>query len=157
MTFRTLSCSALLLGLALAAATPARAISVVEPIAFGSWRAQPEVWSIGGGAAVGMLSFDLVPSAEYVFIDHGSSWALNVDAHIPVLPLPVVAFYVGGGFTSISSKPDGGDTTWRSGGNLLIGAKASIRRMKPFAEIKYSTAGADGYVFTIGTRFHLRD
>jgi len=156
VSFRSLLCGCIAVtGFALAA-VPAHAVSVIEPIAFGSWRVEPDVGSIGAGAAVGMLSFDVVPSVEYVFVDNGSGWAINVDGHLPVLALPVVAFYVGGGFTSLASTPDGGDTSWSSGGNLLIGAKASIRKLKPFAEIKYTTAGADGYVFTLGTRFNLR-
>ena len=40
---------------------------------------------------------------------------------------------------------------------VLVGAKASIMRMKPFAEIKYTTQGKDGVVLTLGTRFHLFD
>ena len=146
-----------LLGLALIAARPAAAISVVEPLAFGSWRVEPQTGSIGAGAAIGALSFDVVPMLEYVFVDNSKDWAVTVDGHFPVLPLPVVALYAGVGFTSCSHDPDQGDASWDTGVNVLIGAKASIRRMKPFAEIKYTTQGEDGVVFTLGTRFHLFD
>ena len=146
-----------LLGLALIAARPAAAISVVEPLAFGSWRVEPQTGSIGAGAAIGALSFDVVPMLEYVFVDNSKDWAITVDGHFPVLPLPVVALYAGVGFTSCSHDPDQGDASWDTGVNVLIGAKASIRRMKPFAEIKYTTQGKDGLVLTLGTRFHLFD
>ena len=146
-----------LLGLALIAARPAAAISVVEPLAFGSWRVEPQTGSIGAGAAIGALSFDVVPMLEYVFVDNSKDWAVTVDGHFPVLPLPVVALYAGEGFTSCSHDPDQGDASWDTGVNVLIGAKASIRRMKPFAEIKYTTQGKDGLVLTLGTRFHLFD
>jgi len=146
-----------LLGLALIAARPAAAISVVEPLAFGSWRVEPQTGSIGAGAAIGALSFDVVPMLEYVFVDNSKDWAVTVDGHFPVLPLPVVALYAGVGFTSCSHDPDQGDASWDTGVNVLIGAKASIRRMKPFAEIKYTTQGKDGLVLTLGTRFHLFD
>ena len=146
-----------LLGLALIAARPAAAISVVEPLAFGSWRVEPQTGSIGAGAAIGALSFDVVPMLEYVFVDNSKDWAVTVDGHFPVLPLPVVALYAGVGFTSCSHDPDQGDASWDTGVNVLIGAKASIRRMKPFAEIKYTTQGKDGVVLTLGTRFHLFD
>jgi len=151
--------SALVLAIAIVAATPrpSAAISVVEPLAFGSWRVEPETGSIGVGAAVGVLSFDVVPMVEHVFVDNSSDWAWTVDGHLPVLALPLVALYAGGGFTSYHHDPDHGDSNWDTGINFLFGAKASIRRLKPFAEIKYTTQGKDGVVFTIGTRFHLFD
>jgi hypothetical protein len=148
---------ALLLGLALTAARPAAALSVVEPLAFASWRAEPETGSIGAGAAIGVLSFDVVPMLEYVFVDNSSDWAITVDGHIPVLALPVVALYAGGGFTSYHHDPDQGDSSWNTGGNVLFSAKASIGRKKTVGEIKYTTQGKDGVVFTLGTRFHLFD
>jgi hypothetical protein len=147
----------LLLGLALTAARPAAAVSVVEPLAFANWRVEPETGSIGAGAAIGLLSFDLVPMLEYVFVDNSNDWAITVDGHIPVLPLPIVALYAGAGFTSYHHDPDQGDASWNTGVNFLFGAKASIRRMKPFGEIKYTTQGKDGVVLTLGTRFHLFD
>ena len=156
MPVRGLLC-VLLLGLALVAARPAAAISVVEPIAFTSWRAEPETGSIGAGAAIGALSIDVVPMLEYVFVDDSSDWAVTVDGHFPLLALPLVALYAGAGFTSYHHDPDQGDSDWSSGINVLVGAKASIMRLKPFAEIKYTTQGEDGVVLTLGTRFHLFD
>ncbi len=147
----------LLLGLALTTAQPAAAISVVEPIAFTNWRVEPETASIGAGAAIGVLSFDVVPMLEYVFVDNSNDWAITVDGHFPVLPLPVVALYAGAGFTSYHHDPDQNDASWNTGVNFLVGAKASIRRLKPFYEIKYTTQGKDGFVLTLGTRFHLFD
>jgi hypothetical protein len=147
----------LLLGLALIAARPAAAISVVEPLALTSWRAEPETGSIGAGAAIGVLSLDVVPMLEYVFVDNSSDWAITVDGHFPVLALPVVALYAGAGFTSYLHDPDAGDALWNTGANAVFGGKASIGRLKPFAEVKYTTQGKDGVVLTLGTRFHLFD
>ena len=157
MSIRVWFRSALLLGLVLIAPRPAAAISVVEPLAFTSWRAEPEVGSIGIGAAVGVMSFDVVPMLEYVVVDNSKDWAITVDGHLPVLALPLVALYAGAGFTSYNHDPDQGDASWDSGLNVLVGAKASIMRLKPFAEIKYTTQGKDGMVYTLGTRFHLFD
>jgi hypothetical protein len=157
VSIRALSCSALLLCLAVSAPRPAAAISVVEPIAFGSWRTDPGTVSAGGGAAIGVVSFDVVPTFEYVFADNATDWAINLDAHLPVLALPVVALYVGAGVANYSHSPDAGDSSNDFGADLLFGAKASIRRLKPFAEIRYTTAGPDGIVLTLGTRFHLFD
>ena len=148
---------ALLFALALAAPRPAHAISVIEPIAFTSWRATSGTGSIGVGAAIGIASFDVVPMVEHVFVDDSKDWAVTIDGHLPVLALPLVALYAGGGFTSYDHNPDHGESSWDSGINLLVGAKASIRSLKPFAEIKYTTAGRDEMVFTLGTRFHLFD
>lgn len=157
MSIRALPCSALFLCLALAAPKPVAAMSVVEPIAFGSWRTDPNTVSLGGGAAVGVLSFDVVPTFEYVFEEGATDWALNVDGHLPVLALPVVALYMGAGVATYSHAPDHGDSSSDFGVNLLFGAKASLGRLKPFGEIKYTTAGPDGITFTVGTRFHLFD
>jgi hypothetical protein len=156
MSIRWLRC-ALLLGLLFVTPAPASAVSVVEPLAFGSWRQEPEVGSIGGGAAIGIASFDVVPTAEYVFVDNSRDWAITIDGHLPVLALPLVALYVGAGFTSYNHDPDQGEASWDSGLNVLVGAKASVLRFKPFAEIKYTTQGTDGMVYTLGTRFHLFD
>jgi hypothetical protein len=156
MSIRWSRC-ALLLGLLCITPAPASAVSVVEPLAFGSWRQEPEVGSVGGGAAIGIASFDVVPTAEYVFVDNSRDWAITIDGHLPVLALPLVALYVGAGFTSYNHDPDQGEASWDSGLNVLVGAKASVLRFKPFAEIKYTTQGTDGMVYTLGTRFHLFD
>jgi len=155
MSIRSWFRSVLLLGLVLAIPRSARAVSVVEPIAFTSWRAAPGTGSLGAGAAVGIGNFDVVPMIEYVWVDNSKDWAFTVDGHMPLLPLPVVALYAGAGFTTYHHDPDHGDASWDSGVNLLVGAKASVGRLKPFGEIKYTTAGEDGMVYTLGTRFHL--
>lgn len=157
MSIRSLSFRAVFLCLALVAAKPAAAISVVEPLAFGSWRDAPGTTSFGVGAAVGILSVDLVPAYEYVFTDNNTEWALHLDAHLPILALPIVALYIGGGVTTYSSDPDVGETSSDSGASLLIGGKASIRRLKPYGEIKWTTAGPEDMVLTLGMRFHLFD
>lgn len=157
MSSRALLCSALFFCLALTAPKPVAAMSVVEPIAFGSWRPDPNTASLGGGAAIGLLSFDVVPTFEYVFEEGATDWAINVDGHLPVLALPLVALYMGAGIATYSHDPGHGDSSNDSGVNLLFGAKASLGRLKPFGEIKYTTAGPDGVVLTLGARFHLFD
>lgn len=157
MSTRLLSCFALVLCLALAVAGPAAAISVVEPLAFGNWRTVPGTGALGGGAAIGVLSLDVVPTYEYVFLDNAKDWAITADAHLPVIALPVVALYMGGGAAYYSHTPDGGSSSAEWGADLLFGAKASIRRLKPFAEVRYTTAGPDGVTVMLGTRFHLFD
>jgi hypothetical protein len=157
VSIRSLSCAVLLFCLALAAPRPAAAVSVVEPIAFGSWRAEPGTFSAGGGAAIGALSFDIVPTFEYVFEDNTTDWAINVDGHLPVLALPVVALYMGAGVATYSHSPEVGDSSNDFGVDVLFGAKASIGRLKPFGEVRYTTAGPDGIVLALGTRFHLFD
>jgi hypothetical protein len=131
VSIRALFCSALFVCLALVAAKPA--------------------------AAIGMLSFDIVPTYEQVFEDNATDWAINVDGHMPVLALPVVALYMGAGIATYSHDPDFGDSSNDTGANFMFGAKASLGRLKPFGEIKYTTAGPDGVVFVLGSRFHLFD
>ena len=158
MSIRALSCRALFLVLALVAAKPASAISIVEPLAFGTWRDSPDMNTLGAGAAIGIASIDVVPTFEYdAWEDHGQVWAVNVDAHFPILALPVVAFYIGGGVTTFVSDPDGGEADTDTGISALIGSKASVGRLKPFGELKWTTAGPSDFVATLGLRFHLFD
>ena len=147
----------LVLVLALGAARSAAAMSVVEPLAFWSFRTEPSTSALGAGAAIGMASFDIVPAVEYVYADNSTDWAIDVDAHLPVLALPLVALYMGAGVGFYSQDPDVGDSSTDTGVNVLFGAKGSIGRFKPFGEIRYTTAGPDGIVFMLGTRFHLFD
>ena len=155
MSIRTLLGSTLFLCLAVATSKPAAAMSIVEPVAFGSWRSEPSNTSLGAGAAIGVLSFDVVPTFEYIFEDGATDWVINVDGHLPVLALPLVALYMGGGIATYSHDPKLGDSTHDTGINLLFGAKASLGRLKPFGEIKYTTAGQNGVALTLGARFHL--
>jgi len=156
VSFRALlSACVLVLGVACIAA-PARAVSVIEPLAFYGWRAEPEVGSLGLGAGIGVRNFEVVPSIEYLFVDNANDWAVNVDGHFPILPLPKASIYVGGGATTYLSNPEKGDSEWNWGAEALIGAKMSVRRFRPFGELKYSTAGRDGFVLALGTRFSLR-
>jgi len=157
VSIRALSFRALFLCLALLAAKPAAAISVIEPIAFASWRDAPGTTSFGAGAAMGILSVDVVPTYEYVFVDNASEWAVNVDAHFPILALPLVALYIGGGVAHYSSSPDIGESSTDTGASVLIGGKMSIRRLKPYGEIKWTNAGPEDVVLTLGMRFHLFD
>ena len=157
MSIRALCGGVLMLCLALGATRPAGAVSVVEPIALGNWRTEPGTFALGAGAAIVALSVDIVPAFEYVFEDGGTDWAIDLDAHLPVLALPLVALYMGGGVAMYSHNPGHGDSSTKTGADALFGAKASIRRLKPFAEIRYTTAGPDGVTLMFGTRFHLFD
>lgn len=156
MSIRTLLFFPLFLGLGLVGVRPVAAISVIEPIAFGSYRIDPETGSLGVGAALGVASIDVVPMVEYVFVEDASDMAITVDGHFPLMALPVVAFYLGGGASTYRHDPDQGDDSWDTGINFLIGGKATVRKIKPFAEVKYTTAGLDGWMLTLGMRFNLR-
>ena len=94
---------------------------------------------------------------EYVFVDNSSDWAITVDGHIPVLALPVVALYAGGGFTSYHHDPDQGDASWNTGGNVLVRRQGEHRAVEAVRRDQVHDPGKDGVVFTLGTRFHLFD
>src|SRR5262249_14964407 len=120
MPIRSWSRPILLLGLVLIIPRPASAVSVVEPIACTSWRAAPGTGSLGAGDAIGVGNLNIVPMLEYVFVDNSSDWAITVDGHMPVLPMPVLAIYAGAGITAYHHNPDQGDSSTDSGVNLLI-------------------------------------
>jgi hypothetical protein len=140
----------------LLAAGPAAATSVFEPLAFVNWRTDPATGAVGVGAAIGVASLDVVPAYEHVFADNATDWAMDVDVHVPLMALPVVAFYAGAGIAYYKHAPDSGGSSSDSGVDLLVGAKATVHRLKPFAEIRYTTAGPDGVTIMIGSRFNWR-
>lgn len=155
MSIRTLALSVLLIGVALGATRPAAAVSIVEPLAYGSWRSDPSDFALGAGVGLGVGSFEIVPTVEYVFVDNATDWVLNVDAHVPLIPLGVVAVYVGGGLGRYSHDPESGDSDSSTGVNLLTGVKIQLKNLRPFGELKYTFAGQDNLVFNLGTRFNL--
>src|SRR5262245_41245808 len=77
--------------------------------AFGGWYTDPSNFHVGAGARFGLTSFTFNPNVEYLFVDSGTSYTLNLDGTMTLMPLGVGSVYAGGGVGWLTSDPDQGD------------------------------------------------
>ncbi len=109
---------------------------------------------VGVGARVGLGSITVIPNVEYLFITDVTSYSLNLDGTMSVLPLGVASGYAGAGIGWLTTDPKNGsshtDTVW----DLIAGAGFNAIPLKPFAQLKYVIKdGDDPVVFSAGIRF----
>jgi hypothetical protein len=122
--------------------------------ASGGWYTQDGDFFAGAGARFGLGTITLIPNAEWLFVDSGSAYSLNVDGTLSVLPLGVANGYIGAGLGLLVSNPEHGDSNTDSVLNLIAGAGLNAVPLKPFAQFKWVvTDGDDPRVFSIGVRF----
>src|SRR5215510_10335572 len=72
------------------AAAPASA----GPIGFqasGGWYTDSGDFFLGAGARVGFARVTFIPNAEWIFVDSGSEYTLNLDATLSLFPLGVAS------------------------------------------------------------------
>ena len=122
--------------------------------ATGGWYTDSNDFFLGAGARVGAGTITVIPNAEYVFVDQGKQWTLNVDGTMSVLPLGVASGYVGAGIGWMTVDPDKGDSKTDTVFNLIAGAGLNTFPLKPFGQFKYSIKdGDDPLQFAVGVRF----
>jgi hypothetical protein len=135
---------------------PAAAVS--GPIgftAFGGLYTDPvDEFMLGAGAKLGFGGLGVTPYAEYIFVESGTYYTLNVDGTIPIIPLGVASLYGGAGVGLHIFDPEIGDSDTETGINLLVGAGFNAIGLKPYGQIKYVFLdGDDPLVFMAGVRF----
>jgi len=122
--------------------------------ASGGWYTESEDFFLGAGLRFGFGTITVIPNAEWLFVDNGSAYTLNVDGTLSVLPLGVANVYAGAGLGWFFVDPDGGDSDNDTVINLIAGAGLDAVPLKPFAQFKWVVAdGDDPLVFSIGARF----
>jgi len=122
--------------------------------AIGGWYTDNDDFFLGAGARFAAGPITAIPNAEYVFVDGGKLFTLNVDGTLNVLPLAVATGYVGGGLAFVISDPDGGDSNTDTGFNLIAGMGFNAIKLHPFAQIKWIVKdGNDPFVFGVGLHF----
>jgi hypothetical protein len=102
------------------------------------------------------------PNLEYVFVDDGSLWTLNADAHYDLDTRSPWAVWVGGGaaviFTEIDPprgcrRCEAEDDT-EVGLNLLAGAGAKRGAIRPYIQGKFVLSDDTAAAIAFGLRFH---
>jgi hypothetical protein len=140
------------LGLGLGAVSASAA-----PVGFqatGGWYTDSNDMFLGAGARMGFGTITAIPNAEYLFVDNGKTWSLNLDGTMSVLPLGVASGYVGAGIGWMTTDPDRGDSNTETVFNLIAGAGLNALPLKPFGQFKYVLKdGNDPFQFAVGIRF----
>jgi hypothetical protein len=137
------------------AAAPASAAPL--PIgwqASAGWYTEGEDFFIGAGARLGFAGVTVIPNAEWLFVDSGSAYTLNLDGTMNVLPLGAANGYVGAGIGLFTVDPEFGDSNTDTAFNVIAGAGLNAVPLKPFAQLKWIVVdGDDPLVFSVGARF----
>jgi hypothetical protein len=122
--------------------------------AFGGWYTDPRNFLLGAGARMSFAQFTVNPNAEYIFTENATSYTLNLDGTMSVMPLGVASVYAGGGVTWATQDPDNGDSHTDSGINVLAGAGLNAIPFKPYGQIKWAFLPDDTpFSFSFGVRF----
>lgn len=101
------------------------------------------------------------PNLEYVFVNDGSLWTLNGDAHYDFDVETPLAIWAGGGLAVIFREFDdprlrrlNEDDDTEIGLNLLAGAGAKRGAIRPYVQGKFVIADETEAVIAVGLRFH---
>jgi hypothetical protein len=122
--------------------------------ASGGWYTESEDFFLGAGARFGVGTITVIPNIEWLFVDGGSAYTLNVDGTMSVLPMAVASGYVGAGLGLYTVDPENGDSNTDTAVNLIAGAGLNAIPLKPFAQFKWVVVdGDDPLVFSMGVRF----
>jgi hypothetical protein len=109
---------------------------------------------LGAGARLSLASITVTPNGEWIFVESGSSYSLNLDATMSVLPLGVASAFAGAGVGLLTYDPEFGDSNTETVINLIVGAGLNAAPLKPYAQLKFVfVEGDDPLVFSAGVRF----
>ena len=151
---RTLAALAAALVVTLGIATAPASAGPIEWQATGGWYTDSDDVFLGAGARFGLATITIIPNAEYVFVNSGTLFTLNVDGTLNVLPLGVATGYVGAGMGMVMENPDVGSNNTDSAFNLIAGAGLNAIKFKPFGQFKLvMKSGDDPLVLAFGIRF----
>jgi hypothetical protein len=108
---------------------------------------------LGAGVDVNALVLTASPNLEWVFVDKGTLYTLNLDASYRI-PFAVAQLWAGGGYAMRYFEPDGGNGKTRGGLNLFVGGGIGMVPLRPFVQLKYLyVSDADEFVWMVGARF----
>lgn len=136
------------------ASAPAIAGGAIGWNLFGGRYTETHEYFVGAGARLSVASITVTPNAEYILIDSGRSYTLNVDATMSVMPLAVASGWIGVGLAWFTEDPESGDAYTETGFNLLGGLGLNAVPLKPYGQLKWTVIeGDDPFSLSIGVRF----
>jgi hypothetical protein len=99
--------------------------------------------------------FYLNPNLEHVFIDNGSYWTLNMDAHYDFHSTSNIFVWTGGGVGILHAVPDGSaNSNTDFGINLLIGMGFNLESsIIPYLQGKAIVSDNTDFEIGLGVRF----
>ncbi len=108
---------------------------------------------LGVDAKFNLLSVNVDPSAEYVFVDHGTLMTFNLDAFVDVISLPFVSGWLGGGVGMMYFDADEIDSSTDALANVVAGFGINVL-FNPYVMAKWIFAdNNDGFVICAGVHF----
>jgi len=126
----------------------------INPQLSAGWYTESDAFFLGAGANFGVATFTVTPNFEWIFVDSGTAYTLNLDGTMSVLPLGVATVYAGAGIGFMSVDPEHGDSNTDTVVNLIAGAGLNAMKLKPFGQFKYVIVdGNDPLAFSFGVRF----
>ncbi|HEX5758556.1 MAG TPA: hypothetical protein VF121_05140 [Thermoanaerobaculia bacterium] len=153
---------ALALAAAAAGLLPAPAAADIDPGFRAGFYSDAEAAFIGGELLTDITRrWFFNPNLEYVFVDDGSLWTLNADAHYDFDVETPLAVWAGGGLAVIFREFDdprlrrlNEDDDTEIGLNLLAGVGAKRGAMRPYLQGKIVIADETEAVIAVGLRFN---
>jgi len=122
-----------------ALATPASAqLNPIKGFLIGGYYTEPEDLYLGAGVSFDLLKVQAAGYFDYIFIDRGSLYDINVDLYYNALSLVAVFGYIGAGGALVFANPEEGNTQSKPGLNLVAGLKTRLIPLKPFVQLKYT-------------------
>jgi len=100
-------------------------------------------------------NFYLNPNIEFVLVDNGSMFTLNMDAHYDIPTRTNLYIWAGGGLGIIYFNPEGpADSNTDAGLNILFGIGfITSSRLVPYIQAKGIISDNSNFVLTFGLRF----
>ena len=122
--------------------------------AFGGWETETEDVFAGAGYQLPLGPITASPNFEWLFVDEGKVYTINLDGHLNLIPLGVATLWAGAGMAIRTADPDDFDSDTTTGANLLLGANFNLTSLKPFAQIRQVfIEGDDPFSVAVGIRF----
>ena len=106
----------------------------------------------GVDAKFNLLNISVNPNFEWVFVDDGDLFTLNLDGFIDLGTFPLVNTWVGAGYGLIYTKPEVKDSQTDYAFNLIAGAGLSLP-LDPYLMIKLVVMDNSSFVVAGGIRF----
>jgi hypothetical protein len=97
----------------------------------------------------------LNPNIEFVLVDNGSMFTLNMDAHYDIPTRTDLYIWAGGGLGLIYFNPEGaGDSHTDAGLNILFGLGfITSSRLIPYIQAKGIISDNSNFALAFGLRF----